>query len=279
MADEPAPESKVAAEDPQAEESILKRRKKKKKDEKKVRVLATAQSHCSLCPSPIALTVYLLCLHVLYPALPQEMTPSEELVSTLESQCVGYLSLWRAASLGDLKAVQRAISLNHYSAHTRDVASASVSVPSSSAAPSGAATSSKRMSGVLSSNRRGSALSEDDFLPGRAGQAAQPSASGAGSLAPSSIDDAPAECGATPLVAAVSGDHLPVVQFLLSVRADPGKACPVLTGGATPLIAASKSADSVRCLEALLDAGASVDTPDAAGNTPLMYAARSGYVH
>jgi len=36
MSSDPAPEPKVAAEDPAQEESILKRRKKKKKDEKKV---------------------------------------------------------------------------------------------------------------------------------------------------------------------------------------------------------------------------------------------------
>lgn len=180
--------------------------------------------------------------------------------------------------------MQRALSLHHYSAHTAAAAAAATARarPTSSTAATGATEApSARLAGMLSSNRRGSGGSfgdHDGGLPqqqqlGRGGHAAGAAA------APTSMDDAPAEAGVTPLVAAITGDHGAVVEFLLSARADPSRACPAAVGGATPLGTAAKIPDGVRCLEALLEAGALVDGTDAAGNTPLMYAARSGYVN
>ncbi|MBB6443347.1 ankyrin repeat domain-containing protein [Phycisphaera mikurensis] len=83
--------------------------------------------------------------------------------------------------------------------------------------------------------------------------------------------------GDTPLLTAVSFDHLPLVAWLLDRGADPN--APVDDGYTCLLTAVeSDSADSVSLVDTLLRAGADVNAAGTNGWTPLHMAAAHGHV-
>lgn len=87
--------------------------------------------------------------------------------------------------------------------------------------------------------------------------------------------------GCTPLIAAIGSDHLEIALYLIENGADPTATD---KGKMGPLACAAicservKSRQNVKLAEALLDAGAPVDSRDKDGMTPLIWAANRGAV-